>query len=89
MNKYFIRAKYLTSHNNGVQFAEFIVSAETTEEARIACQKTYGWNCVVFEVLFCLNLSTCKDECILSDMMKYCYKNREIVSDDEEEDQYI
>ena len=43
---------------------------------------------MVFEVLFCLNLSTCKDECILSDMMRYCYKNREIVSD-EEEDQYI
>ena len=78
MNKYFVRAKYLTSHNNGVQFAEFIVS----------CQKTYGWNCMVFEVLFCLNLSTCKDECILSDMMRYFYKNREIVSD-EEEDQYI
>ena len=87
MNKYFVRAKYIVDYREGINIAEFIVSAETSEEAEINCKKTYGWNCHMFEVIFCLNLDTAEDGCILRDAECYCKRNK--IEDDEEEDEYL
>lgn len=85
MKKFFIRAKYLVSYSQGINFAEFIVFAESPEEANKKCVSTYGWNCIIFEILTTLDFERCKEGCILADVAKFCKDNE----DDDEEDEYI